>query len=118
MFIPGCYSTFIALMAWLFGGKYKYSNIAQYESEQWWIDMKRPGKHDMFRPHTVDFVGVNHAVLSDTLYKDGPNHILELGCDNCELDGVRVFAPPSTGARVTVTRGPRTWRRRTSGSRG
>lgn len=65
---------------------------------QWWIDMKKPGKHDIFRPHTVDFRDITHAVLSDTLYTDGPNHILELGCNYCELDGVKVLAPPSTGA--------------------
>jgi hypothetical protein len=65
---------------------------------QWWIDMKKPGKHSMFRPHTVDFNHVEHAVLHQTLYTDGPNHILELGCDFCELDGIKVLAPPSTGA--------------------
>ena len=65
---------------------------------QWWIDMKKPGKEEMFRPHTVDFGNVQHAVLHETLYTNGPNHILELGCDFCELDGVKVFAPPSTGA--------------------
>ena len=65
---------------------------------QWWIDMKKPGMHDIFRPHTVDFTDVNHAVLADTMYTDGPNHILELGCNFCELDGVTVLAPPSTGA--------------------
>lgn len=64
---------------------------------QWWIDMKKPGKQDMFRPHTVDFADVNHAVLADTLYTNGPNHILELGCNYCELDSVKVLAPPSTG---------------------
>lgn len=64
---------------------------------QWWVDMKKPGKEDMFRPHTVDFGNVQHAVLHETLYTNGPNHILELGCDFCELDGVKVLAPPSTG---------------------
>ena len=59
--------------------------------------MKKPGKGKMFRPHTVNFKEVHHAVLSDTLYQHGPNHILELGCFNCEIDGVKVFNPPSTG---------------------
>ena len=59
--------------------------------------MEKPGKHEMFRPHTVDFLGVDHAVLADTVYVNGPNHILELGCDHCELSGVTVLNPPSTG---------------------
>ena len=59
--------------------------------------MKKPGKGKMFRPHTVNFKEVHHAVLSDTLYQHGPNHVLELGCFNCEIDGVKVFNPPSTG---------------------
>jgi len=63
----------------------------------WWREVKKPGKGKIFRPHTVDFKHVQHAVLSDTLYQNGPSHILELGCDNCELDAVRVFNPPSKG---------------------
>jgi len=63
----------------------------------WWREMKKPGKGDMFRPHMVDMKHVQHAILSDTLYRDGPSHILELGCDNCEVDGVKVLNPPSLG---------------------
>lgn len=57
----------------------------------WWRNRNE------FRPHMVDFDGVSTALLADTLYKDAPNHVLELGCDFCELSGVRVLAPPSTG---------------------
>ena len=58
---------------------------------EWWRN------RDDFRPHMVQFNHVTNALLSDTLYKDAPNHVLELYCDNCELSGVRVLAPPSTG---------------------
>ena len=57
----------------------------------WWRNAKA------FRPHLVDFSKVQHALLSDTLYLNAPNHVLELYCDNCELSGVRVLSPPSTG---------------------
>ena len=60
--------------------------------------MGRPGQHDMFRPHTVDFADVEHGLLVDTLYTNGPNHILELGCDDCELAHIKVLNPSSTGA--------------------
>ena len=58
----------------------------------WWRN------RDKFRPKLVDFSHVQHALLSDTLYLDAPNHVLELYCDNCELSGVRVLSPPSTGS--------------------
>ena len=58
---------------------------------EWWQN-----RND-FRPHMVDFSSVKYAILSDTLFLNGPNHILELFCDYCELANVKVFAPPSTG---------------------
>ena len=57
----------------------------------WWRNSKE------FRPHLVQFNHVNNALLSDTLYLNAPNHVLELYCDNCELSGVKVLSPPSTG---------------------
>ena len=59
--------------------------------------MKKPGKDGIWRPHTVDFSHVTRGLLEDTLYVNGPNHILELGCDYCELARVKVLNPPSTG---------------------
>jgi len=50
-----------------------------------------------FRPHTVDFRDVKHALLSGVVFKDPPNHCLELFADFTELAGVSVYAPPSTG---------------------
>jgi polygalacturonase len=58
---------------------------------EWWRN------RDDFRPHMVQFNHVTTALLTDTLYKDAPSHVLELYCDFCELSGVRVLAPPSTG---------------------
>ena len=56
---------------------------------EWW-------RHrDDFRPHMVDMSGVRNAVLRDTLYLNAPSHVLELGCDNCELSGVRVLVRAS-----------------------
>merc|ERR1711934_932109 len=63
----------------------------------WWREMKKPGKHDFWRPHLVDFSHVETGLLADTLFLNGPNHVLELGCDHCELSHVRVLSPPSTG---------------------
>lgn len=46
---------------------------------------------------------VFHLFCSLTLFDiekqflNGPNHVLELYCNNCELSGVRVLSPPSTG---------------------
>jgi len=45
----------------------------------------------------VDFSNVDTAVLADVLFTNGPNHILELGCDTCEISGVTVLNPPSEG---------------------
>ena len=61
---------------------------------EWW----RHAQNHTFRPHMVDFSHVVTAILSDTLYLNAPNHVLELGCDHCELARVRVLSPPSTGA--------------------
>jgi len=58
---------------------------------EWWRNSKN------FRPHLVQFNHVNNALLSDTLYLNAPNHVLELYCNNCELSGVKVLSPPSTG---------------------
>lgn len=63
----------------------------------WWREMKKPGKSNIFRPHTVDFSHVQHGIITETTFMHGPSHILELGCDNCEIDGVNVFNPPSHG---------------------
>ena len=49
---------------------------------------------DFFRPHTIDFKGVTHGLLSDTLYTNSPNHVLELGCSDCELSHVKVLNLP------------------------
>jgi len=63
----------------------------------WWQEMKKPGKSKIFRPHMVGFSDVVGGLLTDTQYINGPNHILELGCNNCELAFIKVFNPPSTG---------------------
>jgi polygalacturonase len=64
----------------------------------WWRARGPSGhEHKVFRPHTVDFKGVRHALLSETLYLNSPNHVLELYCDHCELSAVSVLNPPSTG---------------------
>ena len=57
----------------------------------WWLN------RDDFRPHMVQFEDVQHGILSETLYLNSPNHVLELFCDDCELAYVKVLAPPSTG---------------------
>lgn len=58
---------------------------------EWWQH------RDDFRPHMVQFTNVQHALLTETLYLNSPNHVLELFCDDCELAHVKVLAPPSTG---------------------
>ena len=58
---------------------------------EWWQH------RDDFRPHMVQFTNVQHALLTETLYLNSPNHVLELFCDYCELAYVKVLAPPSTG---------------------
>lgn len=58
---------------------------------KWWQH------RDDFRPHTVQFTNVKHGILSETLYLNAPNHVLELFCDDCELAYIQVLAPPSTG---------------------
>lgn len=58
---------------------------------QWWRN------RDDFRPHMVQFTKVQHALLTDTLYLNSPNHVLELFCSDCEIAYVKVFAPPSEG---------------------
>ena len=57
----------------------------------WWQEMQKSGKKDMFRPHTVNFVNEKHAIFSDTTFINGPNHILELYCDHCELARINIF---------------------------
>ena len=32
----------------------------------WWREMGKPGKHDMWRPHTVDMSHVTNGILTDT----------------------------------------------------
>ena len=55
----------------------------------------KPHAHcEFFRPHTVDFNGVTYGLLTDTLYTNSPNHVLELGCDHCELSHVSVLNIP------------------------
>ena len=51
----------------------------------------------VFRPHTVDFTHVNYGMISGPTFTRNPNHVLELGCDNCELSHISVLNPPSTG---------------------
>eukprot|EP00040_Diaphanoeca_grandis_P019896 m.105415 g.105415 ORF g.105415 m.105415 type:complete len:430 (-) comp27645_c0_seq2:249-1538(-) len=63
----------------------------------WWREMKKPGMANMWRPHTVQFSDVTRGLFTDTLYINGPNHILELGCDFCELSHIKVLNPSSTG---------------------
>ena len=63
----------------------------------WWLRMHKhcpKTKCVFFRPHTVDFRSVTTAILSDTLYTNNPNHVLELGCDYCELSGVSTLNLP------------------------
>eukprot|EP00041_Stephanoeca_diplocostata_P017903 m.369530 g.369530 ORF g.369530 m.369530 type:complete len:413 (+) comp20851_c0_seq8:167-1405(+) len=61
----------------------------------WWREMEKD--KDLYRPHMVNFAGVRNAILSDTLYLNAPNHVLELYSDNTELTRIKVLAPPSTG---------------------
>ena len=49
------------------------------QGQNWWRAMEKPGAKEMFRPHMVDMSHVTHAIFSDTLYLNGPNHILEIG---------------------------------------
>jgi len=35
---------------------------------QWWIDMKKPGKHNIFRPHTVDFRDITRCPQRHSLH--------------------------------------------------
>jgi hypothetical protein len=62
------------------------------QGDVWW------SHRDDFRPHVVDMSHVSMALLSNFSVRDPPNHCLELYCDHCELSGVSVLAPPSTGA--------------------
>jgi polygalacturonase len=67
----------------------------------WWRAMEKPGQHDLFRPHMVGFSHVKNTILSDTLYLNAPNHVLELGSDFTELVRVKVLTPPSPIAHNT-----------------
>ena len=69
----------------------------QGQGERWWRAMEQPGQKDIFRPHLVDMSHVTFALLQGVRFVDGPNHVLELGADHAELDGIAVLAPPSTG---------------------
>ena len=53
--------------------------------------------NNVFRPHTVDFSHVKYGMISGPTFTRNPNHVLELGCDNCELSHISVLNPPSTG---------------------
>ena len=50
----------------------------------------------VFRPHTVDFRGVDHGTITGPTFTNSPDHVLELGCNHCELSHINVFNPPST----------------------
>jgi len=85
-------------------GAYRLSHLAitgggsvQGQGEVWWRAVENTTTHDIFRPHLVDMGYVEHALLADVRFIDGPNHVLELGASNCELARVSVLAPPSTG---------------------
>ena len=52
----------------------------------------------VFRPHTVDFIQVDHATITGPTFTQNPDHVLELNCNNCELSHINVFNPPSSGA--------------------
>eukprot|EP01051_Picozoa_sp_SAG22_P004325 SAG22_NODE_229_length_14598_cov_13.257052_6_plen_980_part_00 len=52
---------------------------------------------NVFRPHTVDFSHVDFGLISGPTFTRNPNHVLELGCNNCELSHISVINPPSTG---------------------
>lgn len=58
---------------------------------EWWEH------RDDFRPRTVYFHSVQNSIVTGVTIKNPPNHCLELYCDNCEVAGVTVLAPPSTG---------------------
>lgn len=62
----------------------------------WWRAKEKHG-NKIFRPHTVDMKDVQNAIIAETTFMHGPSHILELYCNDCEIDGVKVFNPPSTG---------------------
>jgi polygalacturonase len=53
---------------------------------------------NVFRPHTVDFSHVEYGLISGPTFTRNPNHVLELGCDHCELSHIKVLNPPSTGS--------------------
>ena len=57
----------------------------------WWAN-----RND-FRPHTVQFNHVTYALIEGVTIVDPPNHCLELYADHCEVSGVTIQAPPSTG---------------------
>ena len=50
----------------------------------------------VFRPHTVDFHNVNYGTITGPTFTNSPDHVLELGCNHCELSHINVFNPPST----------------------
>jgi hypothetical protein len=37
----------------------------------------------------VDFGHVTHGLISGPTFTRSPNHVLELGCDHCELSHIR-----------------------------
>lgn len=53
--------------------------------------------NNVFRPHTADFSHVEYGLISGPTFTRNPNHVLELGCNHCELSHVKVLNPPSTG---------------------
>jgi polygalacturonase len=54
-------------------------------------------KNPLFRPHTVDFSHVIFGTITGPTFTQNPNHVLELGCNHCELSHINVLNPPSTG---------------------
>lgn len=64
------------------------------QGQTWWENRQD------FRPKTVKFEHVKHALISGITILDPPNHCLELYADHCEVAGVTVKAPPSRGVDI------------------
>ena len=78
--------------------------IVDGQGAKWWacrVD-------NCFRPRMVSTSHVDHLLMHDLVFKDSPNHVLELYADFTELSHVTVYAPPSTSSSIKVngTKGP------------
>merc|ERR1719231_1525893 len=71
------------------------------KGKKWWEH------RDDWRPRQLNVGQSQNCLIQGLTFRNSPNHVLEMGCDNTEIDSVTVLNPPSdSNIKVNGTEGP------------